>query len=183
MEEKYLKDFVIALVVILLIAFGFKDHSLYGKIKKIPEESKYKKIALGDDLMKQIRNIERSIQDRKQFKFTVQKDPLEQDLIVKTMKDLEKQWKKEIENMVRLESTIVPEKGRKRAAISYKGKTKLYSIGDEFAKGKITDIREGKIIYVYNGREGILKIQKLPEKPAEIVKKKTKTKQTRAYNW
>ncbi|MCD4797303.1 MAG: hypothetical protein K8R49_09090 [Candidatus Cloacimonetes bacterium] len=183
MEEKYLKDFIIALVVILLIAFGFKDHSLYGKIKKIPKESKYKKIALGDDLMKQIRNIERSIQDRKQFKFTVKRDPLEQDLIVKTIKDLEKQWKEEVENMVRLESTIVPEKGRKRAAISFKGKTKLYSIGDEFAKGKITDIREGKIIYMYNGRKGILKIQKLPEKPVEIVKKKTKAKKTRAYNW
>jgi hypothetical protein len=47
MEDKYLKDFVIALVVIFLIALVWKDLNLYSKVNEIPQESKYKKIGLG----------------------------------------------------------------------------------------------------------------------------------------
>ncbi|MCK4653182.1 MAG: hypothetical protein KAU01_01930 [Candidatus Cloacimonetes bacterium] len=183
MEKKYLKDFVIALVVILFIAFGIKDYNLYKKVEKIPSESKYKKIALSEQLLGQIHNIERSIKDRKQFVFTVTKDPLEQDLIVRTIKDLEKQWREDVENMVRLESTIVPEKGKKKVAISHKGKTKIYTVGDEFVYGKIIDIREGELTYLNHGKTRILKLQKLPEKPKEILQSTKKTKKSREYNW
>ncbi len=103
MEEKYLKDLVIALIVILLIVLGVKCNSLYSKIKVVPVDSKYEKLALSDNLFNQIQNIEQSIQDRKEFVFTVKKDPLEQNLIGKTIKDLEKKWRQEVENMVRLE--------------------------------------------------------------------------------
>jgi len=182
MEEKYLKDLIIALVVVLLIVLGVKCNSLYNKIKVVPHESKYKKLALSDNLFKQIQDIEESIQDRKDFVFTVTKDPLEQNLIVKTIKDLEKQWRMEVENMVRLESTIVPEVGRKRAAISHKGKTKLYGIGDDFFYGKIADIQEGRIVYTYRGSKNILNIQKLPDKP-EAIQNESEISGERKYNW
>lgn len=181
MEEKYLKDFVIAFVVILLIAFILKDASLLRKVEKVPSQSKYKDLALDDELLAQIKNIESSIQDRKDFTFTVQKDPLEQNLIVKTIKDLQAQWRYKIENMVRLESTIIPEIGEKRAAIAYKGVTRIYKKGDEFVKGKITDIKNGSVTYNYRGTEGTIKVKKLPEKPKEIqVNKQDKNRQ---YNW
>ena len=183
MEHKHLKDFVIITIIILMIAFGIKDYGLYHKVKKVPADSKFKKIALSEGLLTEIHNIERSIRDRKQFVFTVTKDPLEQNLIVKTIKDIEKQWREEVENMVRLESTIVPEKGKKRAAISYKGKTVIYGIGDEFIKGRITDIREGEITYIYQNTLGVLKLQKLPERPEEIKQTTSKTKKSREYNW
>ena len=125
MEEKYLKDFVIALVVISLIVLLIKDLNLYSKVKVIPANSKYENLALGEQLMEKIQEIETSIKDRKDFVFTVTKDPLEQNLIVKTIKDMEMQWKEDVENMVRLETTIVPEYGKKKAIISYKGKTIL----------------------------------------------------------
>lgn len=182
MEEKYLKDLVIALIVILLIVLGVKCNSLYSDIKVVPVESKYRKLALSEDLFNQIQNIENSIQDRKEFVFTVTKDPLEQNLIVKTIKDLEKQWRMEVERMVRLESTIVPEVGRKMAAISHKGKTKLYSIGDNFFYGKITDIRKGKIVYSYKGKDNILALQKLPDKP-EAIKDDYEVSLERKINW
>jgi len=182
MEEKYLKDLVIALIVILLIVLGVKCNNLYSDIKVVPVESKYKKLALSEDLFNQIENIEQSIQDRKEFVFTVTKDPLEQNLIVKTIKDLEKQWRQEVERMVRLESTIVPEAGRKMAAISHKGKTKLYSIGDSFFYGKITDILKGKIVYSYKGKDNILVLQKLPDKP-EAIDNNNEVSQERKYNW
>ena len=183
MEHKYLKDFVIILIVVFMIAFGMKDYNLYHKVNKVPNDSMYKKIALSEGLLTEIHNIEESIKDRKQFVFTVTKDPLEQNLIVKTIKDIEKQWREEVENMVRLESTIVPEHGRKQAAISYKGKTVIYSVGDKFIKGKITDIREGEITYTYQNTVGDLKLQKLPERPQEIKQTTSKTKKSREYNW
>ena len=183
MEHKYLKDFVIILIVTLMIAFGMKDYNLYHKVYKVPTDSMYKKIALSEGLLTEIHNIEESIRDRKQFVFTVIKDPLEQNLIVKTIKDIKKQWREDVENMVRLESTIVPENGRKQAAISHKGKTVIYSIGDKFIKGEITDIREGEITYTYQNTLGVLKLQKLPERPKEIQQNTSKTKKSREYNW
>ncbi|MDO9578850.1 MAG: hypothetical protein Q7J16_13285 [Candidatus Cloacimonadales bacterium] len=184
MEDKYLKDFVIALIVIFIILFIIKDMNLYSKVKDVREESKYSEMALGDELLGQIQKIESSIQDRKQFIFTVTKDPLEQNLIVRTIKDLELQWREEVENMIRLESTIVPEKGKTQAVISYKGITKIYQVGDKFAKGVITEIRQGEISYKNDGVTGILKIEKLPEKPAVIQKKSAKNKKSELdYNW
>lgn len=184
MEEKYLKDFVIALIVIFLILYVIKDMNLYSKVKVVREESKYSEMDLGDELLSQIQKIEFSIQDRKQFVFTVTKDPLEQNLIVRTIKDLELQWREQVENMVRLESTIVPEKGKTQAVISYKGETKIYRVGDKFAKGTITEIRQGELSYKNNGISGVMQIEKLPDKPAVIQKKSTKNKNSELdYNW
>jgi len=68
--------------------------------------------------------------------------------------------------------------------ISYKGETKIYQVGDKFAKGTITEIRQGEISYKNNGISGILPIEKLPEKPAVIQKKSAKNKNSELdYNW
>jgi len=181
MEEKYIKDFVIALVVLLLLAFAIKDYYLYKTGDDVPDESIHKKIALSEGLLGKIENIEKSINDRKQFVFGVAKDPLEQNLIVKTQKDLEKQWREEVENMVRLESTIIPDNGDKLATVSYQGMTKNYKIGDDFVKGKVTDILFGEILYSYKGTTASLTTQKIPPKPVEIRSKKSK--KIREYNW
>ncbi len=180
MEKRYLKDFVIVLIVILLLAFGYFNFIQMGKVNKVPDESKYKKIALSQELLSQIQEIENSINDRKGFVFTVTKDPLEQNLIVKTQQDLEKQWREKIENMVRLTATILPENGKKLASIANKGENNLYSIGDNFVLGKIVDITEGKVVYNYSGKNYSITIEKLPPKPVEITDKK---KSERSFNW
>jgi hypothetical protein len=182
MKLSYVKDFVIAVVVLILISFGIKNFYLYNQADKISNQSKYKKIALSDVLLKQIQSIEQSIIDRKNFVFTVDKDPLEQNLIVKTQKDLKKQWIEEVENMVRLESTIIPTSGEKMASIAYKGRSFLYKIGDTFIKGKITDIQEGEISYSYHGVNKVMNLEKIPPKPAEITSK-SNSNEVRAYNW
>jgi hypothetical protein len=190
-EQKYLKDFVIVLVVIMLLAFGIKTSSLYKKIVDVPDDSKYQKMGLGEKLLHQIQEIDTSIRDRKNFYFTVEKDPLEQNLIVKTQKDLEKQWREKVESLIRLEMTILPEIGEKKASISYKGMTTLYGIGDKFelgtnfssgAIGMITDIQPGMITYKYNGKDYEMKLSKIPPKPAKL-KTVNKAKSIREYNW
>jgi len=92
MQEKHIKDLVIGIAFIMLLVFTVNDYSLYHKTNKIPKESKYTNIALDETLLSQIQSIEHSIKDRKSFNFTVTKDPLLQDLIVKTRLDLQKQW-------------------------------------------------------------------------------------------
>ncbi|MBN1948541.1 MAG: hypothetical protein JW784_02240 [Candidatus Cloacimonetes bacterium] len=181
MEEKYLKDFVIAMVVIILLVFAVKDYYLQKKIKEIPLESSYKNLALSQELLMQIQEIEESINDRKEFVFTVTKDPLEQNLIVRTKRDLEKLWQEEVAGMVRLEATMITETGRKIAAISYGGETKRYEIGDSFEFGKIIDIRQGELVYQHGNKTSVLALQQLPPKPAEI-RSDTGTK-SREYNW
>lgn len=181
MEKRFFKDFVIIIGIVLLIAFAIRVFYLYQDSQEVAKHSRYKEIALKDTLLNKIHKIEKSIKDRKQFTFTVEKDPLEQNLIVKTNKDLEQQWKQEIEKMVRLESTIIPEDGDKLAAIAHKGKTRLYKIGDNFVRGKILDIRQGEITYSYFGQNKTMKLKKIPPKPKELTKEKDKKR--REYNW
>lgn len=191
MEGKYLKDFVIILVVVLLIAFGLKTSSVSKRVNEVPEESEFKKMALSDQLLQKIQRIDSSIQDRKNFVFTVDKDPLEQNLIVKTQKDMEMQWREEVEKMVRLAMTIIPLDGEKKAAIEYDGNTTLYKIGDKFdlgsefdkgSKGEITDIRAGEISYTFNGKSLDMQLKPIPPKPAKL-KTNSKAKSIREYNW
>lgn len=181
MENKYLKDFVIAIAVLLLIAFGFSNYYTYQKVDKIPTDSKYKKLALSEQLLSQIQNIELSIKDRKSFKFNVTKDPLEQNLIVKTIKDLEKQWQMEIQKMIRLESTIIPQEGSRLASIAHKGESKLYKVGDSFMGRKINKIDSGVVHYTYRGTNGSLEVTELPDKPEAI--NTTNKKQNSVPNW
>lgn len=180
MEKKYLRDFVIVLIVLLLLAGGYWNFMQLSKANKVDEESKYKRLALSQDLLDQIQEIEKSINDRKGFVFTVTKDPLEQNLIVKTQQDLEKQWREKIENMVRLTATILPQDGEKLASVAYKGANNLYGIGEDFALGKIVNIKEGEIVYSYGGKNYSLTMEKLPPKPVEIL---NNNKSERSFNW
>ena len=182
MEHKYLKDFVISIGVLLILAYGIADYFLYRKVKEVPKESVYKKVALEKSLLDKINKIDQSIKDRKNFVFSVTRDPLEQHLIVKTKKDLEKQWREEVKNMVRLEYTMISEDGTKMASIAYKGKNKIYKIGDNFLHGKVIDIQSGKLIYTYYDQKKVMNLSKIPPKPAEL-QKNFKSNKNNEYNW
>jgi len=180
-EHKYIKDFVIALSVIMLLVFGIVDFYIVKDVNKVPEKSKWENMALGQDLLTEINNIEYSINARKLFVFTVEKDPLEQDLIVKTKTDILEDWKQQVKNMIRLTSTIIPEEGDKVASFAYQDKNTEYKIGEKIAGRKITDIQNGSVDYIYNGKTGVFKLQPIPPKPAVIRDKKNR-KQVE-YNW
>ncbi|MEA1973617.1 MAG: hypothetical protein U9N34_10075 [Candidatus Cloacimonadota bacterium] len=180
-EHKYLKDFVIAISIIMLLVFGIVDYYLQLSVNKVSEKSKWENMALGQDLLSKINNIESSIYDRKKFSFNVNKDPLEQNLIVKTKKDLLAEWEEQVRNMIRLTSTILPETGEKVASFAYQGKNTEYKIGEKVNGRKITDIQSGEVTYIHNGRKGTFKLQPIPQKPAVISNKKDR-KQAQ-YNW
>ncbi|HPM02761.1 MAG: hypothetical protein KA886_03565 [Candidatus Cloacimonetes bacterium] len=179
MQEKHIKDLVISLAFIMLLVFTVNDYSLFHKEKKVPKESKYTNIALDETLLSQIQSIEHSISDRKSFNFTVTKDPLLQDLIVKTRMDMQKQWEETVANMMRLSATFTDSKGQKKAMIAYQGKNHMVSIGDVIGGRKITDISSGKLSFTQNGYQGTIGVEKIPEKPAEL----DEDKKEKQYNW
>ncbi len=181
MENKYLRDFAIVAILFAVIALGMRDYYLYNKEVKVPKQSRFKNLALSKAQLKQIQGIETSIKDRKNFVFTVKKDPLEQNLIVKTMKDLEQEWIDKVQSMVRLTATFISNDGKRYASISYKGKNKIYKVGDKIAGQKITKIGEAYINVMFNGGTRVLKIQPIPEKPAELLN--PSLKKNREINW
>ncbi len=168
METRHLKDFTVAVVVIILFAFFLKALSVYNSAQAIPTDSIYKDMAIDEQLLEQIQQIEHSIRDRMDFVFTVTRDPLEQNLVVRTKVDLEMEWRRKVEAMMRLAATYVDERGNRKAAIAYQGKTEIYSIGDFIENNKIVDIETGQITLLYQGRENILEVKPLPPKPAMI---------------
>lgn len=179
MQDKYLKDFVIGLIVIMIIAFMFNDYRLFTKARAIPEQSKYSNIALDENLLSKIQSIETTINDRKMFTFTVTKDPLQQDLIVKTKVDLQNQWEDMVRSMMRLSATFTDSKGQKKAMIAFQGRDNLVGIGDVVGGRKIVDIQNQRVYFTENGYKGFLDIQKIPPKPVEL----DTQKQENQYNW
>ena len=168
MEGRYIKDFTIALIFLMMIAFGIRGYFLYNQSLAFPDQPDRNK-GISSELKKEIEDIEQSIQDRKDFAFTVVKDPLEQNLIVKTIIDIEKQWKKEVESMIRLTGTYVLNNER-IATIEYHGVRTDYRIGEKFEGRTIVDIQPGKILYKHGNYEGSLELAPIPEKPKALKK-------------
>ncbi|MCD4829540.1 MAG: hypothetical protein K8R90_08965 [Candidatus Cloacimonetes bacterium] len=174
MEGRYIKDFAIAIVFVMIIVFGVKDFMWYQECQQYPAEPDTH-VGISDDLKNEIKQIETSIQDRKNFVFTVTKDPLEQNLIVKTIVDYEMQWRREVESQVRLAGTYITHSGQQLATIEHKGIRTNYHVGDAFEFGTISSIQKGKIVFQNNGYQGVLEISPIPEKPAILQTDETST--------
>lgn len=181
MQDRYLKDLAIGLAVIMILVFIANNYYNYQKADKVPQQSVYSKIALDEQLLTKIQTIENSISDRKMFHFNVNKDPLQQDLIVKTKQDLQKQWEDMVKSMMRLSATFTDSKGQKKASIDFQGKFHLVGIGDVIpgTNKKIVDIENTRVTFSESGYKGFLDVQKIPPKPVELDEKKAENQ----YNW
>ncbi len=168
MESRHIKDFAIAVAVIILFAFIIKAVNVANSAEEVPAESIYRDMALDQQLLGQIQQIEHSIRDRMDFIFTVTRDPLEQNLVVRTRVDLEEEWRKKVESMMRLAATYIDEEGNKMAAVAYQGKTRVYGVGDYIEDNRITDIDHGRLTLVHNGQTTELELKPIPPKPAQI---------------
>jgi hypothetical protein len=164
-EFRYLKDFALALLVIILFAFAVKDYTIYSKVNEVPDKSKYSDLSVNDELMTKIKSIESSIQDRKGFAFSVPTDPLRQDPVIKDKMDRLQEWENMVANMVRLAATFIDEDGERCAIIAYQGKSGLYHIGDTIAGKRIAEIKSGQLVY---STGAVLTVQPIPTRPADV---------------
>jgi translation elongation factor EF-Ts len=180
METRHFKDITVAVIVIVLFAFLLKSVSVVRTTEEVPSQSIHRDMAIDQDLLAQIQQIEESISDRKEFLFTVTRDPLEQNLIVRTRVDLEQEWRKKVEEMIRLAATYIDEHGNKKAAIAYQGKTNVYTVGDYIEQNRIAEIETGRITLVHQGIEQVLELKPIPPKPAQI---DDRARRTQEYIW
>ena len=180
METRHFKDITVAIIVIVLVAFLFKAVNVIRTAEAVPSESIHRDMAIDAELLSRIQQIEESISDRKGFLFTVTRDPLEQNLIVRTRVDLELEWRQKVEAMIRLAATYIDEHGNRKAAIAYRGKTEVYAVGDYIDQNRIAQIETGRITLVHRGVEQTLELKPIPPKPAQI---DDRSRRTQEYIW
>lgn len=182
METRHIKDLTVALIVIILIAFLIHMVGIIRNVTDVPAQSIYKDLAIDEELLDQIQQIEESITDRKDFVFTVTRDPLEQNIVVRTQVDLEEEWRKEVEAMMRLAATYIDERGNRLASIDYQGEINLYGIGDYINNNEVISIDSGKVVLAHNDLEQILEVKPIPPKPVAIDRDRRR-REEREYIW
>ncbi len=165
MQVKFVKDFAIALIVILLFAYAIRLYSMKMQEAKIAEQSKYTAKSVSDTLLNKIKTIESSIQDRKFFQFTTTRDPLRQGNVIKDKFDLAKEFEDMVRNTFRATGTYISEDtGKRMVNIEYQGNIYSGGVGDVIEGRKITWINE-KNVGIYYGGPQTLTVQKRPEMP------------------
>ncbi|MCL1826879.1 MAG: hypothetical protein FWG20_02455 [Candidatus Cloacimonetes bacterium] len=167
MQDRYIKDLALSLGVIILIIFGIRVYYLYAKVSKVQEHSIYSQRALSPELLDQIAQIEDSIKERKNYRFTVRRDPLKQDLIVQTRLDLLKEWEEKVKRMMRL-TAIIGEDENQRAIIEWNAKSNVVAVGDVLNNKRITRIGVNEVDYIENGIKGTFVPQPVPPKPVQL---------------
>lgn len=165
MQLRYVKDFAITLIVIIFLVLGVRLYTNYFKIKAVPQQSIYTKESVSDTLLSKIKGIEKSIQDRKNFVFTINRDPLRQGNIIKDRLDLEREFLEGLRNTFRLSSTSIMENGRKIATIEFRDQNYYAEIGDVIEGRRITDIGSDWIRYYFNGSSYTTQVAPRPPMP------------------
>lgn len=165
MQLKFVKDFALALIVILLLAWAIRLYVINIQQAQIPAESKYTQKSVSDTLLNKIKTIESSIQDRKFFQFTTTRDPLRQGNIIKDKFDLTKEFEDMIRNTFRPTGTYIDEEtGKRMVNVEYQGRILTGGVGDVLEGRRITWINE-KNIGIYYGGPQTLTVQKIPDMP------------------
>ncbi len=165
MQARFVKDFAIALIVILLVAYAVRLYTVNHKTRVVPEQSKHTEKAVSDTLLGIIKSIETSIQDRKNFVFSNIRDPLRQGNIIKDRFDLEKEYAEMIRNTFRPTGTYIDqETGKRMVNIDYLGRIYTGGVNDVIEGRRITWIDEQNI-GIYYGGPHTLAVQRIPPKP------------------
>jgi hypothetical protein len=167
MQLRFIKDLAIALIVILLFAMAVHLVAMHRSWKQIPEKSVYTKESVSDTLLNKIKSIENSIQDRKMFVFSSNRDPLRQGNIIKDKVDREKEFEEMVKNTFRLATTASDENGNRIAYIEYRGVLHEARVGQTIEGRRILDISEKSIRYSYNGIVSTTELAPRPAKPAD----------------
>jgi len=182
MQDRYIKDLAILLCVIVVIVLCFRVYYVYNRIHKIPKESPWSTLALDDELLAKIQQIDESISERKEFRFRVTRDPLKQDLIVQTRLDLLAEWEAMVKRTMRLSSMIEDNQGNRLALVEYEGKSNMIKVGDTLGNRRFTslDFTNRRLYYTENGITQYMVESKVPPKPVQL---ESRSAAATSYNW
>ena len=180
MQDKYIKDITILIGVIILFVISFRVYFLFNKADRVSVESIHVGLGLDQALLDQIKQIEMSIRDRKDFRFTVDRDPLKQDLVVQTQLDLLREWEAMVRRMMRLSSVFIDSEGNETAVIVWNGRNNTVRVGDTLNNKTITRITLDRLYYTEGGRAGTIIRQPVPPRPTAP---DTRGRNDRLENW
>lgn len=82
MEYRYVKDLAIILLVISVIVLAVFAVKHYNTEQKVDDKSAYAEQEVDSSLLRKAIEIEDGISQRKDFSFSISKDPLKQDIIL-----------------------------------------------------------------------------------------------------
>lgn len=173
MQLRFIKDFAIALIVIILFAMALRLLALNSSWKKVPEKSIHTAESVSDTLLNKIKTIENSIQDRKNFVFNSTRDPLRQGNIIKDKVDKEREFEDMVRSTFRLATTAKDERGNKIAYIEYMDRLYEAKIGDNVEGRRILDIGDRTLRYSYGGSTITTELSARPARPVEDPKANT----------
>jgi hypothetical protein len=170
MSDKYIKDITILLGVVILIVLSFRVYYLYNQVNAVPAESIYNNIALNETLLERIHQIDNSITERKEFRFTVRRDPLKQDLIVQNRMDLLAEYEAMLRRLMRLSTVIEDNMGNSVAIIEYQGRQNVVKVGDTLGNRRFTniDLANKRAYFTEGGVSAHLVVTRVPPPPAEL---------------
>ena len=168
MQLRYVKDFAIALIVLLLLAYAIRLYTINQVAKKIPDKSKYTNESVSDSLRTKIRLIESSIEDRQNYVFAITHDPLKQGNIIKDKFDLSKEFEEMVRNTFRPTGTYIDkDTGRRLVTIEFQDRIYTGRVGDVIEGRRINAINEQSIT-IYYGGDQVLAIQPRPVMPTVV---------------
>lgn len=148
MQLRYIKDFAIAMIVILLLAYAITLYTINAQRNKIPDKSKYSFESVSDTLKTKISDIERSIVERQSYLFTINTDPLRQGNIIKDRFDNVRAFEDQVRNTFRLTGTYNINEGANAYA--------TFEYQDRIFSGRVGENVEGRFIkWIGDGRVGI----------------------------
>lgn len=82
MEYRYIKDLAYILLVASVIVLGVLAFNHYNTEQKVEPKSPFAEQEVDSNLLKKAIEIEQGIKQRKEFSFSIMKDPLKQDIIL-----------------------------------------------------------------------------------------------------
>ncbi|MFO8145031.1 MAG: hypothetical protein R6T89_04830 [Candidatus Syntrophosphaera sp.] len=165
MQLRFIKDFAIGLIVILLLAYAIRLYTMNAQEDKIPEQSRYTDESVTDTLRARIMTIESSIADRQNFVFSINHDPLRQGNIIKDRFDMAKEFEEMVRNTFRPTGTYIDEEtGDKLVTVEFQEKIYTGRVGEVIAGRRITWIEDDSIGIYYGGPQ-TLAVKPRPDMP------------------
>jgi hypothetical protein len=82
--------------------------------------------------------------------------------------DLIAEWEEMVRQMMRVSATFIDSEGNRKAIIAWNGLNNVVGIGDVLNNRRIVEINDASIAYTEGGRRGVIALQPIPQRPAEL---------------
>ncbi len=156
------------LIILLLIVAGYEGYNAYRmgqQVRKYQAAMAHESLGSADpQLSETISGLEGELQDRLNYEFTINKDPLDLTQVIHAKRFLAQlgfQESIESQTRMRLSCTIMSDKPA--AIIKYQGRSRIMRIGDDLNGYRLSEIKPEQCVLTRSGERLTLVTEKSPE--------------------